>query len=174
MKLIKPLLLAAIIGTMVPLTVNAQCKNVVTQEDPFTNKVIKTMRQVIGPVTWNWQIVMEKNGDEYQLGMQIVNGGKVNGQFNKGDIIYIKFENGEVFQYVCAEDFAPNYQAAQGYIWTSFQIKQPVDKKIIAKFTKSAITDIKVTLDGNDVILPKINKKQTAKVIEGAQCLLGN
>lgn len=172
MKLIKPLLFAVAISLAAPLAANAQCKGVKEEVDPFTKKAMKSFKQKIGPYTWNWQLILQKKNDDLHLGMQIVVSGKINDQLEKGDIIYIKLANDDVVELKCSEDYLPRYATSEGIIWTSYFPLELTDKKTMTKLSSSPITDVKVVLASTDILLPKISKKQTAKIMDGASCML--
>lgn len=172
MKLIKPLLFAVAISLAAPLAASAQCKGVKEEVDPFTKKSMKSFNQKIGPFTWNWQLILQKKSEKLHLGMQIVVSGKINDPLAKGDIIYIKLANDEIVELKCTEDYNPRFAASEGVIWTSYFPLELTDKETITKLSNSPITDIKVTLASTEVLLPKISKRQTSRIMDGASCML--
>jgi len=159
---------------LIPAIAFAQnCKFDEDKKDPFTNGRLRVVAHKIGPVSWNWNFSLEENGGKYFISMRMLRAGKMEDMYPKDRKVMIKLENGKILELTADKDFPPGYAvSSDGVIWTNYIPKFEVDKAFLTDLSSSPITDIKVTLGSQDIMLPKITGKQTDRIKESAACLV--
>ena len=156
-----------------PLLSNAQkCKFDEDKNDPFTGTHYRMVSQNIGPASWGWAISLEENNQNFFMGVRMIRLGKMDDLFLKGEKILLKLSNDKILELIASEDIVPVYGAGGGIIFTTYNAKIPITKDFLSELSTAPITDLKVTLCKEEVILPKIVERQTNRIKQAATCLL--
>ncbi len=174
MRSIKQITLALLLAIIPAVSFAQNCKFDEDKKDPFTGGRLRTIAHKIGPPSWNWNFSLEQNGGKYFISMRMLRAGKMEDMYPQGRKIMIKLENNKILELTADKDFPPAYavNSVDGTIWTNYIPKFEVDKAFITDLSSSPITDVKVTLGSQDIMVPKINGKQTDRIKESAACLL--
>ncbi len=174
MNLIKKLSIAILVAVIPAITFAQKCKFDEDKKDPFTGSNMRVVAHKIGPPSWNWNFSLEQNGGKFFISMRMLRAGKMEDIYPTGRKIMLKLENGKILELTADKDFPPGYavNSVDGTIWTNYIPKFEVDKAFITDLSSSAITDVKVTLGSQDIIVPKVGGKQTDRIMESAACLL--
>jgi hypothetical protein len=153
-------------------TLNAQnCKFDEEKKDPFSNELIRKTAHKIGPATWNWMMTFTQTGNNLGMDLRVVLGGHLQETITKGNILFLKLENGEVLQLLSLEDATPAHLVATGTIWTNYFFKYQLNNDVKAKMAQSPITDLKIKIGANETLLPKITEKQTSRIMNTVSCM---
>ncbi len=150
------------------------CSNVKESTDEFKNEVVKKAQIGVGPVTWNWQLMLEQHGDKYTLGLRVMNSGDIRYIIKKDEIIQIKLEDGNVIELVANNDYLPVasiYGGAQ--VVTIWLPAGYISVETLKKLAASPITAIRLTIQGTEATVTKFKDKQTRRVMEAAGCIGG-
>jgi hypothetical protein len=173
MRLLKPFLLLTI-SLSLSFSIYAQnCKFDEDKKDPFGSGNIRSMLNPIGTRWQNWYFQVEQKNDKYYLGLRIIQEGKINDLWNKGEKIMVKQANGEIFEFLLQEDVIPGYAVSKinGSIWTNYLPKVEITIDDIKKLSTSPVTAVKVTIAKMDLI-PAISEKQGKRIMEKSKCFL--
>lgn len=159
---------------LLPVGAQAQkCKFDEDKKDPFSGSNHRLVAYKIGPVSWNWKFFLEQNDNKFFISMRMLRGGKMDEIYPVGRKIMLKLQNGKILELTADQDFPPAYAvSSDGVIWTNYMPKFEVDKDFLTALSESPITDVKVTLGPQNILLPKVTEKQTERIQESATCLL--
>lgn len=172
--MIKKLYLAALLAIALPMAVQAQkCKFDEDKKDPFGSGNFRKVTHRLGPVSWNWNFALEQNDGKFYISMRMLRAGKMEDIYPEGRKVMLKLQDGKILELAAAENFPPGYAvSSDGVIWTNYIPKFEVSKELLTSLSASPITDVKVTLGSENILLPKVTEKQTGKIMESAGCLL--
>lgn len=172
MKRILPILLAVAFVAVVSPEANAQCKYVKESKDAFSGESIKKATNLaLGP--WYWTMTLEQKGDKYFIGMKIVQSGDIRYTIGAGEKIMIKLENEKIVELEMSQDYPPVAQVMGTTIVTLWVTNTEVDRKMMKRLSRSPITDVKVVIQGIDVVLPKVKDRQANAIMNSATCIIG-
>lgn len=153
-------------------TAQAQnCKFDEEKKDPFSNELMRKTAHKIGPATWNWMLTFIQTGSNLGMDLRVVLGGHLQETIGKGNILFLKLENGEVLQLPSLEDATPAHLVATGTIWTNYFFKYQLTDDLKTKMAQSPITDLKIKIGANETLLPKITEKQTTRIMNTVSCM---
>ncbi len=143
------------------------------EKDPFSNEVFKSAEYKIGPLTWNWILYLKQKNNNIEVSLNAESSGVSNTIISAGDTLYIRLENNEIIHLVSSQNVNPNIftKWSTGTIWTKYLIQFEINDQLIRKLATSNITDMKININGNDLTLPKITKKQTTPIQKAFECL---
>ena len=169
---IKHLIAGAILAAATPIIASAQCKYVKESKDAFSGEAVKKATDLaLGP--WMWTVSLEQKGDKYFIGMKVVTNGDVRYVIPKGDKIMIKLENEKFVELEMQQDYPPVAQVYGTSILTLWVTKTEVEAKMMKRLARSPITDVKVVVQGVDLVLPKVKEKQVNAIMNSAACIMG-
>ncbi|RYG39679.1 MAG: hypothetical protein EOO01_29080 [Chitinophagaceae bacterium] len=165
---------AALLALILPMAVQAQkCKFDEDKKDPFGSGNHRLVTHKIGPPSWNWNFSLEQNDGKFYISMRMLRAGKMDEVYPAGRKVMLKLENGTIMELSSSQDFLPAFVVSNdGIIWTNYIPKFEVSQQVVTDLSASRITDVKVTLGTENILLPKITEKQTEKIKESAGCLL--
>lgn len=147
------------------------CKFDEEKKDPFSNGMTRKSAHHIGPVSWNWLLTFTQAGNQHTMDLRVVLGAHLLDVIEKGNILFLKLEDGTIIRLPALEQCNPTHLVSQGVIWTNYIPKYSLDAETIAKMGQSPITDLKIKIGTNDYLLPKITARQTAKIMTTIKCM---
>lgn len=147
------------------------CKFDEEKKDPFSNEMMRKTAHKIGPITWNWLMTFTQTGKQLDMGLQVVLQAHLQEPLAAGSILFLKFESGEMIQLPSLEETAPVHLVSNNVIWTNYIVKYRLNDEARARMAASPITDLKIKVGPQDILLPKITKKQTEKIMTTVRCM---
>jgi hypothetical protein len=126
-------------------------------------------------MTWNWQMTLMQKGEKYFIGMRIIQGGDIRYIIKQGEKIMILLENGKIVELEMDKDYLPVANVGAGGITTLWLTNSEVDRKTMKRLSRSPITDIKVVIQGVDIVMDskKLKDKQVNAIMDAATCIIG-
>ncbi len=141
------------------------------EKDKFTGEITRMADQRMGNITTHWNLILEQKGTKYYLGLRLLRSTAITNPVLKGEKFYLKLEDGKVLAIAADKDYAPTFYSANGGVQTTINTRGEVDLETLKSLSASPVTDIKITVGGNDMTQSSIPSKQTKKVMEYAACL---
>ena len=120
-----------------------KCKFDYQKKDQITGA--ETKGNTFGIKMW-WKLGLNKNGDEYFVGMSINLAGNVRDIITPDNTIIFKLANGEIITINANEEYVPTAQATQNGIVSQFNARFNISKADLKKIASSPLTYIKMTI----------------------------
>lgn len=158
-------------------TVNAQgkCKFRVDKTDPFTGKYVRMTSGFIenlSILSYKWEMLFQKNGEDYSVGSFFMKGGKLNDNIEKGDSLMIKFADGELLTLHANNQITPRFtEVSTGKFLTSYESYYSITIDELKMFTSSMITFVRINT-GSKGYQQEVKEKNAVKIKQAASCIL--
>lgn len=150
------------------------CKYVKASTDEWTKKTTRTAQMAIGMGLAGREVILQESEGKLYLGLRITyNTDFPDVAFKKGDKVTFKLANDELVEFAATEDIPPMIIRMLDVPIRQWIVRQEVKPDAYKKLSGSPITAIKFHLNGNDYPLPEIKERQTRKIMETVQCMLG-
>ncbi len=160
-------------------TVKAQekCKYDIDKKDAFSGKQIRSIKTpilfTVLPV-FNWQLFLNKIGDDYNIETAIVLPGTIPDFLEKGDSIMFKFDNGKIVTCYAKDRIAPRTTpkpSSDREFFTSYQVSYPISVDNMKSFTTSLVTNIQMNT-GVRFYQREISEKNSKKILKSSVCIM--
>jgi hypothetical protein len=145
-----------------------KCKYDYQRKDPLTGE--ETKGNTFGVNLW-WKLGLNKNGDNYFVGMFIRLSGNVRDVITPENTIIFKLENGEIITIYASEEFVPTAQATQNGVISVFNARFNISENDLQKIASSPLTYIKMSV-GPRVYEETFASKKGKTFQEKARCIL--
>ncbi len=114
---------------------------------------------------------LNKNGNQYFLGMLIQLNGNVRDIITPENTIIFKLENGEIISVNASQDYVPTAQATEYGIVSIYSVRYNISKEDLKKIASSPISYIRISI-GLQTYDENIVSKKGKSFQDQANCIL--
>ncbi len=173
--MMKPLIMLAI-ALSVGISAKAQCGDVETKKDPFTDKTTKHARIKVGNMSVKWAVDVDAVDDKVVMKWTIAMQGEFNQRIEPGTNLLLKLVDGTVLKLPTTETSSPVTRALNGgagtvVIFTTYVLKFDMSDETIAKMARSPITEFKIDVPDQHIKNPKIKESQMENIQDVFKCI---
>jgi len=118
-----------------------------------------------------WKLGLNKNGNQYFLGMLIQLNGNVRDIITPENTIIFKLENGEIISVNASQDYVPTAQATEYGIVSIYSVRYNISKEDLKKIASSPISYIRISI-GLQTYDENIVSKKGKSFQDQANCIL--
>lgn len=174
-KTLMIMLIAALFLNLTPVSAQGKCKFIVDKTDPFTGKHVRMTSSFIENLiilSYKWEMLFQKNGEDYSVGSFLMKGGKINDNIEKGDSLMIKFADGKLLTLHTNNKITPRFtEISNSKFLTSYESYYPITIGDLKTFASSMITVVRINT-GSKIYQQEVKEKNATKILQAASCIL--
>lgn len=154
-----------------------KCKFFVDKTDPFTGKHVLMTKNFIFDMTlfsFKWEMLLQKNGEDYSVGSFLMMKGRQNDNIEKGDSIMIKFSDNTVLILHSSSQITPKYVSiSNNEFLSTYESYYPIYIEDFKKFSTTMVTVVRINT-GSKGYMHEVKEKDARKIMESAICILNS
>lgn len=167
-NIIRLLSVAVVVITITTNAYSQKCKYDYQKKDEITGEETKGSTF---DVKRGWKFGLNKNGNQYSVGMLINLNGNVRDIITPENTIIFKLENGEIITVQANQDYVPTAQATEYGIVSIYNARYAISKDDLQKMASSPLIYIRISI-GIQTYDENLVAKKGKSFQEQASCIL--